>query len=177
MKSDPCILYDYIWSKDVLDYYREMFNDWKGKQSNPVHRSGDRELLDITHDCPDPSPMVSKYINFLSDRVAFELSNSLSSGYSTDGRLSLYNIHQRYDWHHDASRKYKHPQNPNWRRVISSITYLNDDFKGGETEFEDQVIIPESGKTLIFPSTFTYPHRGCPIIEGIKKIMVLHIWI
>ena len=135
------IFYDYIWSKDVLDYYREMFDDWKGKQSNPVHKSGDRELLDITHDCPDPSPQ------------------------------------QRYDWHHDASRKYKHPQNPNWRRIISSITYLNDDFKGGETEFEDQLIIPQSGKTVTFPSTFTYPHRGCPITEGTKKILVLHVWV
>lgn len=171
------IFYDTVWSEAELHRYRELFDDWKGEQSPLEERSGDRELLDITDDYPDPSVLINKYTNSLSDRVAAELSNSFPFGYSIDARLSLYNKHQSYGWHHDASRTYRHPQNPNWRRIISSITYLNDNFKGGETEFEDQVIIPESGKTLIFPSSFNYPHRGCPVIEGIKKILVLHVWV
>jgi hypothetical protein len=170
------IFYGTVWSEAELRRYRELFDDWKGEQSPLWFGSGDRELLDITNDYPDPSVLISKYTDSLSDRVAAELSNSFPSGYSIDARLSLYNINQSYGWHHDASRTYRHPQNSNWRRIISSITYLNDNFKGGETEFEDQVIIPESGKTLIFPSSFDYPHRGCPVIEGIKKILVLHVW-
>ena len=29
--KDPNILYDYIWSKDELDPYRKMYDDWKGE--------------------------------------------------------------------------------------------------------------------------------------------------
>lgn len=170
------IFYGTVWSEEELRKYREMFDDWKGEQS-PSKFNGDRERLDITEDYPDPSILLSKYTDFLSDRVATELSNSFPNGYSVDARLSLYNMNQSYDWHHDATRTYKHPQNPNWRRVISSVTYLNDNFEGGETEFEDQLITPESGKTIVFPSYFTHPHTGRPVIKGIKKILVLHIWV
>jgi predicted 2-oxoglutarate/Fe(II)-dependent dioxygenase YbiX len=150
-----------------------MFNDWKGEQSFPGN--GDRELVDISDDYPDPSLLIGQYVNSLSDRVAAQLIKSVSHGYSIDARLSLYNVNQQYNWHHDGDAT--HPVNTDWGRIISSITYLNDDFKGGETEFEDQLIVPESGKTVIFPSSFTFPHRGCPVIEGIKKIIVLHIWV
>ena len=62
------------------------------------------------------------------------------------------------------------PNNPNWRRVISSVTYLNDGYKGGETEFESGMITPVSGKTVVFPSSFLYPHRGTPVITGVTKV-------
>lgn len=168
------IFYGEVWSEAHLCRYREMFNDWKGEQSLPGN--GDRELLDISDDYPDPSLLIGQYVNSLSDRVAAQLIKSVSRGYSIDARLSLYNVNQDYNWHHDDDNS-THPVNTDWRRIISSITYLNDDFKGGETEFEDQLIVPESGKTVIFPSSFTFPHRGCPVIEGIKKIIVLHIWV
>ena len=169
------IFYDTVWSEEELLRYREMFDDWKGYQLPKT--LGDREVLDITNDHPDPSVLINKYTDFLSDRVASEFQNSFFNGYSIDGRLSLYNKGQQYEWHHDATRTQLHPQNSTWRRIISSITYLNDDFEGGETEFEDQLIKPESGKTVIFPSYFTHPHTGRPVIEGIKKILTIHVWI
>tara|TARA_Y100000114_G_scaffold91117_1_gene84594 strand:+ start:235 stop:765 length:531 start_codon:yes stop_codon:yes gene_type:complete len=170
------IFYGKVWSKTYLRRYRDMFKNWKGTLMPPEANSGDREFLDITDDYPDPAPLINKYLKYLPDKVANQFYYSISSGYSADARLSLYKIDQKYDWHHDATPNRKHPKNSNWNRIISSITYLNDNFEGGETEFYDQFIIPKSGQTLIFPSSFVFPHRGLPIKSGVKKIIVMHIW-
>ena len=173
---NPNIFYGKVWSETHLRRYRDMFKDWKGTLMPPEQKSGNRELLDITDDYPDPEPLIREYTNYLPDKVADQFSVSLSSGYSVDARLSLYKINQNYNWHHDATPNVRHPNNPNWNRIISSITYLNDNFEGGETEFQDQVIIPKSGNTLIFPSSFVFPHRGLQIKSGVKHILVMHIW-
>lgn len=57
-------------------------------------------------------------------------------------------------------------------RSFVIITYLNDDFEGGETEFLYQGIRvkPEKGKTVIFPASYTHMHRGNPPIGGTKYI-------
>jgi hypothetical protein len=48
-------------------------------------------------------------------------------------------------------------------RFLSFMWYLNDVNEGGETEFLDLVIKPESGKLLVFPPLWMFPHRGnCP---------------
>lgn len=57
-------------------------------------------------------------------------------------------------------------------RQFVIITYLNDDFEGGETEFLYQGVRvkPEKGKTVIFPASYTHVHRGNPPIGGTKYI-------
>ncbi len=169
------IFYGTVWSEEELRKYRKMFDDWMGEPDNNSH--SDRERLDITEDYPNPIVLLSEYKKFLSNRVATEFSKSFPNGYSIDARLALYTKGKHYAWHHDATRQHFHPHNSNWRRIISSVTYLNDDFEGGETEFEDQTIKPESGKTIIFPSYFTHPHTGRPVIKGAKKILCVHVWV
>jgi hypothetical protein len=57
------------------------------------------------------------------------------------------------------------------------MTILNDDYEGGETEFGCGITIkPTAGKTLIFPSSWLFPHRGKEVISGTKYIYVNHIW-
>ncbi len=51
-------------------------------------------------------------------------------------------------------------------RVITYLWYLNDVIEGGETEFFGGSfhIKPKTGFLLLFPSTWTFPHRGnCPL--------------
>lgn len=46
-------------------------------------------------------------------------------------------------------------------RLITFIWYLNDVEDGGETEvFGKYRIKPEAGKILLFPASWTFPHRG-----------------
>ena len=52
------------------------------------------------------------------------------------------------------------------------FVYLNDDFKGGETEMFGRKYKPKKGKALIFPSNWNYPHRACPVEDGTKYALV-----
>ncbi len=71
-----------------------------------------------------------------------------------------------YKWHHDSL------SNKNKERLLSFIWYLNDVHVGGHTEFIDGTKIkPETGKLLIFPSTWTYVHQGAPPISNTKYII------
>lgn len=56
-------------------------------------------------------------------------------------------------------------------RVITFIWYLNDVEEGGETEFIDGTIIkPKKGQLLLFPSDWTYMHKGNMPLSNDKYI-------
>ena len=87
--------------------------------------------------------------------------------------LLRYQQDQEYKWHTDQ------PWTPptkdridTYGRMISVVLYLNDDFKGGETEMHGRLWRPQKGKALIFPSHWTYPHRARPVLSGTKYALV-----
>lgn len=58
-------------------------------------------------------------------------------------------------------------------RLLTFIWYINDVTIGGETEFINGTkILPKQGKLLLFPSTWTYVHRGNIPISSDKYILV-----
>ena len=70
-----------------------------------------------------------------------------------------------YDWHHDGdvSKPY----------FIQIIFYLNtlQENQGGCTEFIDgRKVRPEVGKVLVYPCSWTFPHKGGEVEEGYKYI-------
>jgi hypothetical protein len=58
-------------------------------------------------------------------------------------------------------------------RVLTYLWYLNDVHDGGETEFwgGDFNIKPETGKLILFPACWSYPHRGKMPISNNKYII------
>lgn len=58
-------------------------------------------------------------------------------------------------------------------RVLSTVMYLNDNYKGGEIEFRQsgKKIKPEAGSIIFFPSNFLYVHEVYPITEGFRYSM------
>lgn len=69
----------------------------------------------------------------------------------------------KYIYHEDFSVKWESRQ----FRVITFLWYLNTVNDGGETEILGDIIVkPEAGKLLLFPASWTFPHRGkMPISE------------
>ena len=72
-----------------------------------------------------------------------------------------------------------HAHSDNWSmetasRQLSIIMYLNDVEEGGNTTFTDLDISvsPKRGRILVFPSFYTYTHKGEPPISGDKYIIV-----
>lgn len=53
-------------------------------------------------------------------------------------------------------------------RVLSTVSYLNDDYEGGEIEFRNSnvKIKPPAGSIIFFPSNFLYVHEVYPITSG-----------
>lgn len=75
----------------------------------------------------------------------------------------------KYDYHID---RYLNKE-MNDERHITFIWYLNDVIEGGETEIKGNIKIkPETGKLLLFPSTWTYPHCSRPTISNDKYAIV-----
>jgi len=74
----------------------------------------------------------------------------------------------RYIYHDDF-----HADNENKRyRVLTYLWYLNTVEEGGETEFwGTHTIKPETGKLLLFPASWTFPHRGKIPISDNKYII------
>ncbi len=73
--------------------------------------------------------------------------------------IQRYNQNEgRYVYHHDFSIDYENMKN----RVITYLWYLNDVEDGGETDFPDLniQIKPETGKLVLFPATWDFPHCG-----------------
>jgi len=74
-----------------------------------------------------------------------------------------------YEWHTERPNNIE----PISRRHLVFMTYLNDVTDGGETEFYHQKlkIKPEKGLTLIWPTDWTFTHRGITSITQEKYII------
>ena len=70
-------------------------------------------------------------------------------------------------WHHENGSVIS------CTRSIVVQLYLNDDFKGGETEFlyVSKRINAKAGRLVIFPAGYTHTHRGNPPMGNSKYII------
>lgn len=87
-------------------------------------------------------------------------------------RVKCYNSgsDDRYDTHIDVQGA------DTSKRYLAFLFYLNDDFSGGHTEFENgPAIVPETGRALVFPPYWMYPHAGKRVITGTKYIMSTYL--
>lgn len=74
----------------------------------------------------------------------------------------------KYIYHEDFAVKWDKQQ----YRVITFLWYLNTVEEGGETEIMGSVNIkPVTGKLLLFPASWTFPHRGKMPISHDKYIV------
>jgi len=73
----------------------------------------------------------------------------------------------KFLYHHDSSINL----NKKEERTLVYMWYLNDVNVGGETDFIDFNIKPTTGKLVLFPSTWTYPHCANIPISNDKYII------
>jgi hypothetical protein len=94
------------------------------------------------------------------------LQEGFRAGFGDDGYKIQRTEKDGFYGYHEDSNMY------NCNRFMVAIWYLNDGFKGGETEFQYQQvkIKPEAGKLVVFPPWWTHRHRGCPVEYGTKYI-------
>ena len=81
-------------------------------------------------------------------------------------RVYKYSPGQRFKMHRDGS----YIRNENEKSLYTFLMYLNDDFEGGETEFENLfTVTPKKGTALIFYHPLK--HEGKIVINGAKYVL------
>jgi hypothetical protein len=85
----------------------------------------------------------------------------------------------RLDEHVDARNDDDPVPTPsgNPTRDISSTIYINNNYLGGEINFpnQSQLIKPDAGSLIVFPTTHHYPHAVLPVIDG-KRWTMTNFW-
>jgi prolyl 4-hydroxylase len=61
------------------------------------------------------------------------------------------------------------------RRFLSFFWYLNDVEDGGETVFNNLKIVPKTGRMIIFPPLWMFPHEGKEPISNTKYILSTYL--
>ena len=67
--------------------------------------------------------------------------------------------------HHSHGQEYGYPQ-------VSSLLFLNDDYKGGQLKISNITYNTKKGSAIIFPSNFMFPHEVNLITEGTRYSIV-----
>lgn len=80
-------------------------------------------------------------------------------------RLYKYSQGQYFKWHKDGSFVRSNTE----ASRLSFLIYLNNDYEGGETQFQWEKIKPEKGMALVFPHHLV--HQGSEIISGFKYVL------
>lgn len=121
-------------------------------------RNNDRVIVDNDEFVDELFPLVRDYIPDQFDECELL---SLNERF----RFYRYGPGQQFNWHYDG-----YYQRDNGE--ISHFTlmfYLNDDFEGGSTDFEEFSVKPEKGSALVFWHPIR--HRGSPVVSGTKYVL------
>jgi prolyl 4-hydroxylase len=101
----------------------------------------------------------------LKEYALMEIGESVAIGLNELFRFYKYQTGQRLRKHRDQS----YIRNSMEASYFTFMIYLNDDFTGGATTFDDLVIAPKKGTALIF---YHYlEHEGSEVLEGIKYVL------
>ena len=107
-------------------------------------------------------PLVNPAIGFLKLKL-----NKISKDFNAEIdwlQIVKWPINSKQDLHIDDASK---------DTILSSITYLNDNFTGGQTYFEkDIMFIPKRGRSLFFDGKY-YRHGVTPVEKNIRYVVAV----
>jgi hypothetical protein len=93
------------------------------------------------------------------------IANHSAVGVNERFRFYRYDPGQRFRWHRDGYFERANRE----RSRLTLMVYLNDDFEGGETRFEECRIRPVQGKALFFVHHLM--HEGAAVLSGRKYVL------
>jgi hypothetical protein len=94
-----------------------------------------------------------------------ELDGWKLQGLNEQWRFYRYEKGQRFNRHIDG--RFRRSDGEESR--ITFMIYLNDNFEGGETAFDEFEVVPETGSALCF--IHEHKHKGVAVTDGIKYVL------
>ena len=89
---------------------------------------------------------------------------SAPTGLSENFRFYRYDKNQRFKRHIDGRVRSGEQESR-----LTFMIYLNDNYDGGETKFNDALIAPKQGRALLF--IHEQKHESLPILDGRKYVL------
>ena len=129
--------------------------------------------LNLNVYCSHMIPTLVDYTKRLYKRYKDDVGNPFipRMQYLEEFRLKRYDTsgEQRFDEHVDVDN------HNTAKRAVAFIYYLNDN--DGETQFtfSGERIEPKTGRAVVFPPTWEYPHAGLPPTDNTKYILSTYI--
>jgi predicted 2-oxoglutarate/Fe(II)-dependent dioxygenase YbiX len=107
-------------------------------------------------------PLAAKLWDKLKAFCPAEIDDSYQAGLNEQFRFYKYEPEQRFKRHIDG--RFRRDEQEESR--ITFMIYLNEEFEGGETSFDEVTIRPKTGDALCF--IHEQKHEGCPVKSGVK---------
>jgi Rps23 Pro-64 3,4-dihydroxylase Tpa1-like proline 4-hydroxylase len=155
----------YSWREAFVGYQQRMPDyrdcmDFKFKKTDIAHDTSEAsiKLQEIWQECFDRKKIAVDHYE-----KQFRLGKLR---YWEAMNFIKYGPGQHFQEHHDHGYSYN--------CTVSLVSYINDDYEGGELYFrlQDKMIKPRAGDLYIFPSNYMYPHRAMPVHSGVKYSIV-----
>lgn len=177
MSDYPQFIGAYQIDKKVCDALIEYFNHPDVPKSEGVSTLGAvNKLVKDSIDATLVDPTKKLYLDALQECVELYIQTYRYSAHEGPDWGISENVNIQYyppgagfhAWHCE-----RRDMEPSIRRHLVFLTYLNDVYKGGETEFFYQKfrVQPRKGLTLIWPTDWTFMHRGIPSFEEEKYVV------
>ena len=163
-----------IWTIDNFLTEKEcddliIFSEQKGYEEAKVSlQSGAKMMKGIRNNYRlmyQDENLANQYWQLLKSFCPEEIENNEAVGLNEQFRFYKYESSQRFKRHIDGRFK----RNEIEESRITFMIYLNDDFEGGETKFDNVTIEPKKGTALCF--IHEQKHEGCPVVEGLKYVL------
>lgn len=117
---------------------------------------------------PTPEANISRLLtNSFRDKILnYCNTHGLTLSWSDNYQILKYGVGQKFDRHIDDHERYP--------RRLSLSYYLNDNYEGGEIEFDNfgVKIKPKKDQLILFPSNYVYSHRVWPVTSGTRYAVV-----
>lgn len=149
--------------------------DWKAEDPSVARKLDDQRVTERVDMGGDRDQQLRELVEriYVSD-IAKRLGRSFA--WFESPQVLKYKVGGFYEAHADADSY--DPERGLWRhhvdRDISLLLYLNDDFEGGDLQFEyfNFRIRPRPGMLVWFPSDARYFHRANPVESGTRYAVV-----
>ena len=158
----------------LIDVFSQVEND----QSIDIRRNNTVYRNDISFNLQVFAP--DDNITVHCNNLIFDSFHDYADNYSLLKEFSVYNPTLKlqktvsgggfHNWHCEQPFFINDPDKD---RMLAWMVYLNDDYEGGETEFNylSKRIQPKKGTLLMWPMGFTHTHRGGMVVSGDKYIL------
>jgi len=161
--------------KDIINFFEQNLElQQKGTTSSGVNEKI-KKTTDITINpskLTDPKYKVfNDYFKQLNECfISYKNQYSFIKTFLHKAHIGHFNIQKYVPGDHFSHLHSERTDISNLHRIFAWMTYLNDAVSGTEFPYQERTVTPKAGRTVIWPASWTHPHKGVTPNEGLKYI-------